>query len=267
MGGGRDVGASPSSHARWTPVEYDGALANVYEKGRELPDAVLRLWTDRIDRYLRRRHMVGLDVGSGTGRFSAALADGLGCDVIAVEPSDAMREVAAAEHAHARVAVRKGSAESLPVPPESCDFAFLSCVLHNIDLDACARELRRALRPRGQVFIRSSFSGRLEGLEWLAYFPAARAIDERRMPTVDQVVGAFRDHGFVQDALENVEQETAPGLRALYERLQLRAISTLRLISDNDFEAGLALLWHAADRETNPVPVRSVLDLLVLRRT
>jgi ubiquinone/menaquinone biosynthesis C-methylase UbiE len=246
-------------------VDYVGDLASVYEKGRELPDAVLRLWTDRIAQHLGRGDLVALDLGAGTGRFSAALAGDLGCRVIGVEPSDDMRAVAAAEHPHPDVVFRKGSAESLPVPPESCNFAFLSCVIHYVELDTCARELRRALRPDGLVFIRSAFSGRLEALDWLGYFPAARAIDEHRMPTVEQVVSAFAAHGFAQVALEEVEQETAPSLRALHERLQLRAISTLRLITDEEFEAGLAQLRDAAENEEDPAPVHSTLDLLVLR--
>lgn len=259
-----DMGTHGSSHLH---VDYDGDVASVYEKGRELPDAVLRLWTDRIGQHLEHRDLVALDLGAGTGRFSAALTDNLGCDVIAVDPSDDMRAVAAAEHPHPDVVFRKGSAESLPVPPESCDFAFLSCVIHYVELDTCARELRRALRPDGQVFIRSAFSGRLEGLEWLGYFPAARAIDEHRMPTVEQVVSAFQAHGFVRVALEEVEQETAPSLRALHERLELRAISTLRLITDEEFETGLTRLQEAAEQEENPTPVHSTLDLLVLKRS
>jgi hypothetical protein len=88
-------------------VDYDGDLAGVYERGRELPNAVVRLWTDAIGRHLGPRDLVALDLGAGTGRFSAALADHLGCEVIAVEPSDDMRAVTAGQHPHAGVTLRK----------------------------------------------------------------------------------------------------------------------------------------------------------------
>jgi hypothetical protein len=56
-------------------------------------------------------------------------------------------------------------------------------------------------------------------------------------------------------------------LSAHYKRLKLRALSTLELISDAEFEAGLARMRRAVDLETAPAPVVERLDLLTLRRS
>lgn len=52
-----------------------------------------------------------------------------------------------------------------------------------------------------------------------------------------------------------------------HERLKLRAISTLELLSDHEFEEGVARLGLAAEHETEPRPVMAPVDLLVLRRS
>jgi 3-methyladenine DNA glycosylase/8-oxoguanine DNA glycosylase len=98
------------------------------------------------------------------------------------------------------------------------------------------------------------------------FFPSARAIDETRLPTVERVRDAFVARGFELVTLDTLEQEIDVSLNAHYERLSLRALSTFELISDAEFEAGLARLRRAADLETTPSPVLEKLDLLTLRR-
>jgi hypothetical protein len=67
-------------------------------------------------------------------------------------------------------------------------------------------------------------------------------------------------------ASEVVWQETSPSLRVYHERLKLRAISTLELLPDHEFDEGIARMRLAAENETNPQPVRAPVDLLVFRR-
>ena len=98
------------------------------------------------------------------------------------------------------------------------------------------------------------------------FFPTARAVAERRMPAVSEVTEPFDRHGFELIADEVFDQETAPSLRAFHERIKLRAISTLELISDDDFEAGLERLRLATESETDPQPVIEPVNLLALRR-
>ena len=140
-------------------------------------------------------------------------------------------------------------------------------VIHHVpDLDACARELRRVVKPAGLVFIRNTFSGRLEGIRHYEFFPSARAIDEARLPTVERVRAAFEASGFAMEALDTLEQAIDPSLAAHYERLQRRALSSFELITDTEFEQGLQLMRAAVDLEATPTPVLEKIDLLTLRR-
>ena len=252
-----------------TRVDYDRRLYQAYRAGRSLSADTGRLWMDAISGHIAgaRSDLTVLDLGAGTGRFSVLLADAFGARVVAVEPSAKMRADAERGSAHPRVVYRDGAADAIPAPDGEFDFALLSMVIHHVpDLAGCARELHRVLNHDGRVFIRNTFSGRLEGIRHYEFFPSARAIDEARLPTVARVREAFEARGFAFEALDTLEQEIDPSLAAHYDRIKRRALSSFELISDAEFEQGLQLMRIAADRETTPTPILEKIDLLVLRR-
>jgi hypothetical protein len=76
----------------------------------------------------------------------------------------------------------------------------------------------------------------------------------------------FAGEDFDLLATEAVDQECGANMRAYYERIKMRAISTPELISDAEFERGIARMRETAKRETNPQPVIEQVDLIVFRR-
>jgi ubiquinone/menaquinone biosynthesis C-methylase UbiE len=247
-------------------VDYDERQWAVYEQGRRLSSERKDLWIRVFARYIdRSTRPTILDLGSGTGLYSELLAESFAASVVGVEPSDRMRAVAEREHHHARVRYLTGAAEQIPLPDDSCDAALLSNVLHHLrDIDACSNELERVVRRGGLILVRGSLRG--ARIAFLDYFPTAEPIALEQSPPVEDVIAAFTDKNLEHVATERIEQRTAPSLRSFYERVKLRAISTLELISDAEFEAGIARMKHAADREDPPRPVVEEVDLVVLRR-
>jgi SAM-dependent methyltransferase len=247
-------------------VDYDRRQHEVYSAGRAPSRAVLEQWTAVLARYIPTRgNPVLLDVGAGVGTWSELMATAFEATVWGIEPSRRMRAVAEREHAHPRVSYVEGSAESIPLEDASCDAALLSYVLHHVsDRAACVRELRRVVRPGGVVIVRNALRESLSQVPFFEWFPTALELDERRMPDRDEVGAMFEAEGFEAIASEVVWQETSPSLRVYYERLKLRAISTLELLPDDEFEAGVERMRQAAERETDPQPVRAPVDLLVL---
>jgi SAM-dependent methyltransferase len=206
-----------------------------------------------------------LDLGSGTGHFSSALADWFDVEVIAVEPSAEMRAKARQKSTDGRVVHVGGAGEGIPLRRACCDVAWLSTVIHHIpDLGSCARELRRVLTDDGVVLIRSAFPGRLDGITLFRFFPAARRVIDT-FPTLEATNDAFEAAGFEQVALEAVPQVSAPSLAEACARVRLRADTTLQGISDAEFAAGISDLERAVAAGDVQAPIVDYLDLLVFR--
>jgi len=239
-------------------IAYDEASAAAFEAARHVAREGLTAWREAVARHLDPRPgMRLLDLGSGTGMWASAFSDWFGVEVVAVEPSEAMRARSVWPEVFA------GDAAAIPVADASVDGAWLSTIIHHVpDLSAAAVELRRVLRPGAPVLIRSAFAGRHEGITLFRYFPEAiRVLDT--YPAVPDVVEAFAAAGFAFVALEPVPQVTYERLRTALERLRRDAHTPLRLISDAEYAAGVSRLRTAA--ETDDSPVVDVLDLLVLR--
>lgn len=141
-------------------------------RGRALTEQQLQAWSSAFGALLpERRPLAGLDVGSGTGRFTPALARAFG-PVTGVEPSVRMREIAQAQSQHPGVRHLAGSAEDMPVPSGSADYAVMLQSWHHVqDKPRAARELARVLRSAGRLLLRSGFSDHMPRIWWLEHFP------------------------------------------------------------------------------------------------
>jgi ubiquinone/menaquinone biosynthesis C-methylase UbiE len=247
-------------------VDYD-ELAGVYDDDRAQPLEAMEPWRRALAAYLPPASgLPVLDLGAGTGLFSAAIAQWFGTAVVAVEPSAGMRRQARAKRAHPRVACVGGIGEQLPLRDGCCDSAWLSTVIHHLaDLAACADELRRVLRPGGWVLVRQAFPDRPEpSTRLFMFWPAARAI-LARAPTVQATIATFTVAGFTLHRLEQVADHSAASLKEAYARARVRADTLFRLLPDAEFTRGLEALGRAAAAETTPTPVIRRLDLLALQ--
>lgn len=246
-------------------VDYDDHQHRVYSRARPLLPENAERWSEVFRRHLPARGAI-VDVGSGTGIYTALLARALDAEVTGVEPSKGMRSVAEREQADPRVRYLPGRAEELPLADASCDAVLLSNVIHHVkDRDATTAELGRVLRPGGAVLVRGALRDTLAGGPHWHFFPAALALALDTTPSVDDVVDLFTGAGFELVATEQVHQPTAYSLRDFTDKIAMRAISYLELIDDDLFEAGMRQLRAAADAETEPRPVMERVDVVVLR--
>ncbi|MFJ2416004.1 class I SAM-dependent methyltransferase [Streptomyces brevispora] len=239
----------------------DRRFAEDYRIAREIPRDGLTAWRAAVAAEVPLAPgAVVLDVGAGTGAFSAAFADWFGVRVLAVEPAGAMRALIPRT---ADIEALDGRAEALPVPDGCADAAWLGSVVHHIDdLPAAAREIRRALKPGAPVLIRNSFPGRCTRDLRVRFFPGtARVVDG--YPTVEQTCAAFGAAGFTRVALHAVPQESAPSLTDFADRIRRDTDAKLRGLTDEEFESGMRRLRRAAAQEPDR-PAVSWMDLLVL---
>lgn len=245
-------------------VHYD-EIGRDFDAVRDRRPDACQVWLDRVAHHLPDPPPVAVvDVGSGTGIWSRAIAERFGCAVHAVEPSEGMRARARRAHPHPRVDYVPGTCDALPLADESVGAAWLSTVIHQFpDLDAAARELRRVVEPGGQVFVRSGYPGRQDGIELFHLFPGAMRVAER-WPRLGRVISAFEDAGFVFAAIERVCEPTFDTYEEVLAMLPVMRRSDTALVDldDEQWEKGIAAIQRAMGAGERPWPLG--MDLLVM---
>jgi SAM-dependent methyltransferase len=247
-------------------VTYRGAAAADYRVGRALSAEATAVWREVLEPLIGGRSSPTiLDLGAGTGRFWPVLTSFPATRVVGLDPSYDMLAVAADQGIAGCTAVA-GTAEHVPLGNRCCDLAWVSQSLHHVrDKAQAGRELVRVLRPSSTVLVRGTFSDRLDGFPTLfRFFPRARDLCTD-LPTVEAVVAFFADAGMTLEEDRLVRQQTCGSLREFLDRSRHRADSSLDLMSDAEFHAGLHRLEEAVLVETTPVPVVEALTLLAFR--
>jgi ubiquinone/menaquinone biosynthesis C-methylase UbiE len=265
--------SASADHPRGAALWENRDLARAYAEVRsDLSPAARATWTDALRAAIpATRFERLLDLGCGTGRFTAFLAGVFGARTLGIDGSPAMLTARArgAGETSARgpaLAFAAADAAALPLRRATIDLALLSMVYHLLEpAEPALAELHRVIRPGGWVVVRTPTRELLDRVEFLAFFPQARAIDDARIPPRAELRVAFQRAGFAPHAWKVVEQEFAATPLEALERVRRRAFSTLRLISDEAFEAGLAR-YEAHCLATPPTPRSEFLELYVFQR-
>jgi ubiquinone/menaquinone biosynthesis C-methylase UbiE len=243
------------------------AAAARYDTARRLPDATQRQWAALLTSHIPGGISRALDLGCGTGRFTALLADTFKCSVIGVEPAAAMAEIAKQTlQDHATIEVRTGQAEALPLEEDAVELVFMSQVYHHLERPLRAlQEVRRVLRAGGWLIVRTSTQEANRDAPWLPFFPEAHRIEDARVPSRAGIVETAAQVGFGCHHIEGVRQRFAESPREYAGKIGRRGLSSLVSISDEASERGLARLQSWA--ETQPeVPINETVDLLVFQK-
>lgn len=100
-----------------------------------------------------------VDVGAGTGTFVAELAErapGVKISGIDGDPAILARAAEKVAQFGARIELREGLAQQLPIAEDSVDVVVMTLVLHHLDgvtKRAALAEARRVLRPGGRIVV------------------------------------------------------------------------------------------------------------------
>jgi ubiquinone/menaquinone biosynthesis C-methylase UbiE len=219
-----------------------GRLAPRYDRLRPAD----RSWHELLDAIWDEGDLGGrrvLDVGCGTGRLADELAR-RGAKVWGVDPSAEMLAEARARVGR-RVGLKLGRAESLPFRDEWFDRAVLRLAVHLVERAAALPELARVLRPGGRAVIATFRPEHFDRI-WLArFFPSLKSIDLERFAPPATLAAELDDAGFESVRVRSLSQESRIGRMEALERLRGRYISTLSLIPEDEYQAGL----ETAERE------------------
>lgn len=224
------------------PVDYNRTQHQAYAQGRALPaDAIQHYMATFAAHLPAQRPLAGIDLGSGTGRFTPALAEAFGGPIHGVEPADGMRQVAESANLDGRVTYLAGCAEAIPLPDAIADFVLMFLSYHHVtDKPAAAREIGRILRPRGRIILRSTFRDRIPDSWWRCYFPRSADVERVMFPSEPETRAIFEAAGFRTVASVQVETPFKGDIGAAVARLKLRAVSTFEHMTEAELAEGFA---------------------------
>jgi SAM-dependent methyltransferase len=178
-----------------------------------------------------------LDVGCGTGRLAAALAERESCKVWGVDRSVEMLEVARARVPEG-VGLKQGLAEDLPFKDAWFERAVAQLSLHHWDRPRAFAELRRVVSGRIALatFDPAHFSG-----FWLnTFFPSIERIDRARFPDGETLEQELRAAGFPELRLVRLSRRTEISREEALAKIHGHHISTFDLLDEDEIAEGTA---------------------------
>jgi len=223
-------------------------IAKYYDKVRV---GDVEFWLSKIIEYGKiEANCDVLDVGCGTGRFPLSMSTAKTCVICALEPSIEMLKQAIAKDKAKRVLWIRGDGQRLPFGDNVFDCVYMTLVIHHIENKELAlHEVHRVLKKNGRCVMVTNSHSRIKK-HALRDFPGVVAIDLKRFPTIPMLKetmlkGGFRDihHHVLQCDRGYISTEE------YLQKVRNRYISTLTLLSEQEFQRGLKIFEKKVKRK------------------
>jgi ubiquinone/menaquinone biosynthesis C-methylase UbiE len=246
--------------SRPTSAPDFGPLAESYDALRPADEN----WHEIAETLAREGDLAGrrvIDIGCGTGRFATLLAAEHNARVWGIDPSPEMLAVARRRGPRS-VGFRVGRAEELPFKDGWFERASMWLVAHLVDRPVALREARRVLVGGGRLVVATFDPAHFDRFYLNRVFPTLEAIDRARFPGRDELTEELETAGFAEIRLLPLRQRGRVEKAEALDRVRGRHISTLRLLTDQEFEEGL----DRAERELPAVIEYAVEWLIAVAR-
>lgn len=215
-------------------------IANYYDKVRPPPADIL---ISKIIQHgeIKESSLV-LDVGCGTGRFPLCIKASKKAIICSLEPDIAMLNKAVEKDKFKEILWIQGDGQKLPFRGNIFDCVYMTLVIHHVeDKESALQEMRRTLKRDGNCVIMITSHFRMKRAI-MHHFPKVMAIDAKRLPTVPGLKDLMVRSGFRNVHYHIVQRDEGflPTEEYL-ERVRSKHISTLTLLSEEEFQKGLKI--------------------------
>lgn len=183
-----------------------------------------------------------LDVGCGTGIYTIPLAKKTNALVFGLDSAKEMIKKAKMKEDSRRVEWQIGDAEDLPFGNAHFDCAIMTLVIHQIvNKKKAIDAIYRVLKKNGTFVIVTKSHGQLRR-SLIMDFPKTRQIDLKRFPTIPMLKYMLLSAGFENARYHVVSQGTTEvSMEGYLEKIRKKFISTLTLLSEEEFQEGLKI--------------------------
>jgi ubiquinone/menaquinone biosynthesis C-methylase UbiE len=223
-------------------VDYT-LISKYYDETRVLSQHESEFWLSKIVNLGKIFcSSVVLDVGCGTGIFTIPLAKKTNASVFGLDSAREMIKKAKIKEGSQRVEWHIGDAEKLPYGNAHFDCAIMTMVIHQIvDKKKAIDEIYRVLKKNGTVVVMTKSHGQLKR-SLVMDFPKTRQIDLKRFPSIPVLRYMLLSAGFENARYHVVSGGTVKVSIGKYlEKIRKRFISTLTLLSEEEFQRGLQI--------------------------
>jgi ubiquinone/menaquinone biosynthesis C-methylase UbiE len=244
-------------------------IAQVYDQARRPDMPHLEWWFARLAQAGELRQGKRLiDLGCGTGRWTIRLAERTGCEAVGLDKSEGMLEKARPKDTAGRVQWMLGDVEALELESEGFDCALMSLMMHHVaDHLAAFRGVHRVLRPGGVFLIRQGTLEQILNDPMHRFFPETIGVDLARTPMRREIERWLKEAGFAEVSAELVKQMPYTCAEEAMQEFRLRVMSSLQMISDEAYYAGLNRAEEYAREHPDDEWLRSsLLTLFVARK-
>jgi ubiquinone/menaquinone biosynthesis C-methylase UbiE len=237
--------------------DYDDSDIHVsYDAARALPRDTVRLWMDETAAAIGAAGDGPavtriVDLGCGTGRFCVPLHRKFGAPVVGVDPSENMLGVARESIRDPDITFVQGRADNIPVEP-GVSLLFMSMCFHYFqnEISTVLPEFTRVVEPGGFVVVRNTTREDIDLLPMFDFFEDARRSSLERMPSGESLELALAP-AFELIAKKRVIQRYAENGEEYLAKIGERGLSSLKMLSDDAFEAGMSRLRSHIDSTTD----------------
>ena len=231
-----------------------GKIAKEYDKGRSSEN--VKLWASETRRLagLSEASII-LDLGCGTGLYTAGLSEETGATTCGFDPVPGM--VGQARNKSHSVHWFNAMGEWMPLRPGALDCIFSSQVWHHIEnKQDTADECGRVLRAGGHVVIRTISHEQLHEKVVFRYFPEIKENQLKVYPSNDDFRRYFGAAGFSETVFHPYSLERYQSVGEFVEIAEKRLWSMFRPISEEGLRRGVEAL-RRYEEESGGEPVRN----------
>lgn len=177
---------------------------------------------------------IAVDVGGGRGAHAAEWVK-LGARAVVIDPAAGMAREAASR---AGVSVIRATSQGIPLRDLIAKLMYFHLSIHYGDWRAAIDEVARVLRPGGECWIWTMGEEHHRASFLTRWFPSVGDIDAVRFPPPEMIADYSRAVGMRVESGREIEHREMPA-RVWQAATEARFVSTLQLISDEEFRSGL----------------------------